>query len=116
MFEELAIQLEADGGDVAALFGAQEVARATNLEVAHGDFEAAAEGGVLPDGGEPFADVGEEPAVAGQEQVGVGLVLVAAHPPAQLVEIAQAEPVGSVNDDGVGGGDSRWISAHDYVR
>ena len=42
--------------------------------------------------------------VARQKDVGVGLVLVAADAAAELVEIAQAEPVGAVDDDGVGVG------------
>ena len=43
LFEELAIKLETDGGDVAALLRAEQVARAANFQVAHGDFKAAAE-------------------------------------------------------------------------
>ena len=39
-----------------------------------------------------------------QEEVSVGLVFVTSHPAPQLVEIAQAEPVGAINDDGVGVG------------
>ena len=40
--EELAVEVEADLGDVAGLLGAEEVAGAADLEVAHGDFEAGA--------------------------------------------------------------------------
>ena len=40
--QELAVELEADGGDVSALLRAQQVAGAADFEVAHGDFEAAA--------------------------------------------------------------------------
>jgi hypothetical protein len=39
------------------------------------------------------------------EQVGVGLVVGAPDPAAQLVQLGQAEAVGAVDDDGVGGGD-----------
>jgi len=43
--------------------------------------------------------------VARQEKIGVGLVLRAAHPAPQLVEIGEAEPVGAVDDDRVRVGD-----------
>src|ERR1017187_9445433 len=43
--------------------------------------------------------------MAGEQEVGVGLVFVAAHPAAELIEIAQAKAVGAVYDDGVGIGD-----------
>ena len=40
----------------------------------------------------------------GREQIGVGLVVRAAHPSAQLVQLGQAEFVRPIHDDGVGGG------------
>ena len=40
-----------------------------------------------------------------QQDVGVGLVLVATDTTAQLVEVAQAKAIGAINDDGVGIGD-----------
>ena len=47
--------------------------------------------------------------VAGQpfagQQVGVGLVMAAPHPAAQLVQLGQAKFVGTMNQDGVGVGD-----------
>jgi hypothetical protein len=105
LFKELAIEFEADGGDVAALFGAEEVAGAADFEVAHGDFEAAAEGGVLFDGADAFAGVGKEGGVAREEEIGVGLVFVAADAAAELVEVAEAEAIGAIDDDGIGVGD-----------
>ena len=102
MFEKLTVEFEANGSDVAALFGAKQIARATDFEVAHGNLETAAERGILFDGGDAFADIGHETAVARQEQVGIGLVFVAAHATAQLVEVAQAEAVGAIYDDGIG--------------
>jgi len=86
---------------MAALFRAEQVARAADFEVAHGDFEAAAERGVLPDGADPLAHIGQQAGVARQQQVSVSLVLVTPHPPAQLVQIAQAKAVRAVNDNGV---------------
>src|SRR5258705_13772202 len=57
LLEELAIKLEADGSDMTALFGAEQIARPADFQVAHRDFEAAAEGRVLLDGAEPLANV-----------------------------------------------------------
>src|ERR1035441_7694505 len=86
---------------MAALLGAEQVARAPNFQVAHGDLEAAAERRVLLDGAQALADVGEETPVPRQQQIRVGLVLVTANPAAQLIEVAQAKPVGAVDDDRV---------------
>lgn len=54
VFEEAAIHLVTDGGDVAALFGAEDVACAADFEIAHGDFETGAEHGVLLEGFQSF--------------------------------------------------------------
>ena len=54
LVEQLAVQLVADGGDVAALLGAEDVARPADLQVAHGDAEAGPEVGVFLDGLEPL--------------------------------------------------------------
>lgn len=56
--QQLAVELEADGGDMAALLGAEQVAGAADFKVAHGYFEAAAQLGVLLDGRRAFAGVG----------------------------------------------------------
>ena len=47
LVEHLDVELEAERGDVARLLGAEEVARAADLEVAHRDLEAGAELGVV---------------------------------------------------------------------
>ena len=41
--KQLHVQVEADGGHVAALLRAEQVARAADLQVAQGDLEAGAE-------------------------------------------------------------------------
>ena len=38
------------------------------------------------------------------QQVGIGLMMAAAHATTQLVQLRQAEFVGAAHDDGVGGG------------
>jgi hypothetical protein len=58
LFEELAIEVEADGGDMAALLGAEEIAGAADFKVAEGDLKAGSEGGILFDGADAFAGVG----------------------------------------------------------
>ena len=105
MAEELAIEVESDGGDVAGLLGTEEVACAADFEVAHGDLEAGSERGVLLDGRHALAGLREELCVAWEQEVGVGLVLVASDATAELVEFGEAEAVGAIDDDGVGVGD-----------
>ena len=51
---QLAVQVVADRSDVPALAGAQQVAGAADLEVAHRDLEARAQLGGLADGLEPL--------------------------------------------------------------
>jgi hypothetical protein len=46
----------------------------------------------------------------GHHQVGIGLVVAAAHAAAQLVQLRQAELVGAAHDDGVGVGTSMPVS------
>src|SRR5205807_3742070 len=102
LLEQLAVEFEADGGDVAALLRAEQVSRAPDFKIAHGDFESAAEGGVLFYGGEAFANVRQQTGMAWEQKVGVSLVLVPADAAAQLVEIAEAETVGAIDNNCVG--------------
>ena len=101
LLEQLAIKIEADRDDVAALRGAENVARAANLQIAHGDVKAGAERAVLLDRVDPFARRADRHHLARQQEIGIGLVLGAADAAAQLVEIGQPEPVGAVDDDRV---------------
>lgn len=105
MAEELAVEVEADLGDVTGLFGAEEVAGTADFEIAHGDFEAGAEGGVLFDGVDAFAGIALGDHFAGEEEDGVGFFAGAADAAPELVEIGEAEAVGAVDEDGVGVGD-----------
>ena len=99
--QQLAIQLEADPDDVAALLGAEQVAGTAELEVAHGDAKARAELVVLPDGAQPLPGQVQHARVPVEQQVGVGLVLETADAAAQLVELRQAEAVRALDDEGV---------------
>ena len=104
VFQQLAVQLVADGGDVAALLRAEDVAGPADFQVAQGDLEAGAQLGELLDRLEPPGGVRRDAAVAVEQQVGIGPVLVPADPAAQLVQVGQAVVVGLVDEDGVGVG------------
>ncbi|OQA24241.1 MAG: hypothetical protein BWY59_02298 [Verrucomicrobia bacterium ADurb.Bin345] len=103
--EELAVKIETDGGDVTALFRAQHVARAADLQVPQRQFEAGAEAGVALDRADPLSRVVEKVPVPRQQQVGVGLVFVAADAAAKLVQVRHAEAVRAIDEDGVHVGD-----------
>ena len=60
LVEQLDVELEADSGDVARLLGAEQLARAADLEVAHRDREARAELGVVGERREPCPRLGRE--------------------------------------------------------
>ena len=98
--EKLAVKIEADRDDVAALGRPQKVARAADFEVAHRHFESRTEIRVLFDRGDAFARGAHQ--VARKHQVGVSLCLGASHTSAKLVEIGEAKEVGPVNNHRVG--------------
>ena len=84
------------------LLCAHDVARAAQLEVAHGDLEAASEFRVLADGCEPLLlDLGQHLAAA-ECEVGVGASRASADASPQLVELRQAHAVGVFYNKGVG--------------
>ena len=87
MAEQLAVKLEADADNVAALFGAEEVARAAEFEVAHGDAETRAELVVLAHRGEALAGDVEKLGVTMQQQVRVGLMFETSDAAAELVKL-----------------------------
>ena len=102
MLEQLTVQFEPDCSDVPALFGPQQITSPTDLQIAHGDFESAAETGVLLDGTDAFACVGQQRRMARQQHVGIRLMFIATHATAQLIKITKTKPIGAINDDGVG--------------
>ena len=105
LFEELAVHLEADAGDVAVLLGAKQVARAADLEVAHGDLEAGAELSEFLHGLQALLRRLRQDLIRLVDEVREGHVVRAADAPAHLVELRQAEMVGVVDNDGIGIGD-----------
>ena len=87
---------------MAGLLVAQQRAGAAQLEVAHRDLEAGAQLRVVRQRGEPVGRLLRQRPGAGIEQVGVGALARAPDAPADLVELAEAEPVGAVDDQRVG--------------
>ena len=86
---------------MARLLGAEQVARTTDLEVAHRDLEAGAELRVFADGFEAlFCDLGENLALA-ERQIGVGVPARTADAAAQLMQLREAKLVGVLDNEGV---------------
>ena len=83
--------MEADRGDLSRLLGAEDVAGAADLEIAHGDLHAAAIAWSFDEGVEPFAGEFGECAAFGGEEIGVGGAVPSADAAAQLVEVGKAE-------------------------
>ena len=98
----MAIQVEAHRSDVATLLRTEQIARTANLQVAHGDLETATQRTVLLNGTHPFAGLGQQLGVAWQHQVAIGLVLVATHTAAELVQFAQTKTIRPIDDYRVG--------------
>ncbi len=97
----LDVEVVADRGDVAGLVGAEQVARAADLEVAHRDLEPRAELGLLADRPQPLVGLLGQHPVARVEQVRVRALAGPPDAAAQLVQLAEAEQVGAVDDEGV---------------
>ena len=104
VFEQLAVHLVADGGDVPRLLRAEDVAGPANLEVAHADLEARAQLAELLDRLEPLLRRRRDHLVRIDDEVGVGPQLGPADAAAELVQVGEAVDVGLVDDDGVGVG------------
>ena len=83
------------------LGAAQNVAGTADLQIPHGDAEAAAEAGKFPDGLQPLlADLGKRLAPA-EGEVGIGTASAAPHPAAELIQLGKPHPVGVLYDEGV---------------
>src|SRR6185436_11345655 len=88
------VLIEADRRDRSALLGAEQLAAAADLEVLRRDLEPGAELGEPLQGLEAAARLVGEVLGLGHQQVAERAVLAAADPPAELVELGQAERVG----------------------
>ena len=96
--QQVAVELEADRGDVPRLLVAEQAARAAQLEIAQRHAVARAELRVVGERGQARARLLGELAAVGVHEVGVGGVLATADAPADLVQLRQAEHVGALDD------------------
>ncbi len=92
--KELAVEVEADVADVAALVGSEKIAGTAHFEIAHGEAEAGAEPSIALDGVHAVAGGVDEVAALGEHEVGEGFVVGATDATAELVEIGEAEAFG----------------------
>ena len=92
------VEVVAHGFHVAVLAVPQQTARAADLQIPHGDAEAGAKSGELPDGRKSLlGDIGQG-LVPAEGEVGVGLAAGAPHPPTDLVQLRQTHAVGVLNE------------------
>ena len=69
--QQLDVELEAERGQVPVLLRAEQLSRAANLEIAHGDREAGAQLGVVRERREPGAGLRRQLGGVGIEEVRV---------------------------------------------
>ena len=100
-FEHLRVELEADGFDVAALLAAKHVTGAAEFEIEGGDFESRTQVGKFLERGEAASGDGRELDFGRQHEIGVGAAAGSSDAAAELVELGEAEAVGTVNQDRV---------------
>ena len=104
LFQEFRVHLEADRCDLSGLLAAQNVSCAADLQILRRDAEAGAEVGELLDGGEAFARVARQNAIARHQQITERQPVTAADAPAELVKLRKAETLRMVDEDRV----ARW--------
>ena len=104
LLQNFGVELVAHLIHMPVLFGAQNVARAADLEIAHGDAEARAELGELHEGLQPFRRLLRHDALGLVSKVGVREAFAPPHSAPELIELGDAEAVGIDDDDGVGVG------------
>ena len=87
------------------MLGAEQFAGTANFQILGGQRKANPQ---LPRrlyGQQPLGRICRHGARVRRQQIGVGLPVGASHPPAQLMQLGEAELVGALDDDGVGVGD-----------
>src|SRR5438093_1008645 len=105
LLEQLAIQIETNRYDVAALGCAQNAAGAANLQVAHSDAKTRAQRTVLLDGADPLARRADCHHFTRQKEIGISLVLGSTDASTQLIQIGETKLICPIDDDGVCIGD-----------
>ena len=101
--QQFRVQREADFLDLSALLVAEQFAGAADLEIVRREREPGAEILERIDRLEPLDRIGRHDGTRRCDQVGIGAMVRAADAAAQLVQLRQAEAVGAIDDDRVGG-------------
>ena len=105
LLQHLLVELDADFADMAGLLVAQQIAGAADVEIVGGQLEAGAERVQRLQHFQPPLGLRRDLAHGRQREIGIGALLGAPDPAAQLIELRQAEHVGAMHDQGVGGRD-----------
>jgi len=101
-FQHFEVKIKANAAHVARLHFAQDVARAAQAQVFHGHLKTGAEVVHVEDHPQAFASKFRRFFEIGHDEIGIRLPGRTPHPAAQLIELAQAEHVGIVHDQGIG--------------
>ena len=89
LFEQAAVHLIAYRRDMPTLLFTEDVACPTDLEIAHGNLKTGTQPGKFNQGLEPLERIGIYMPLLRQEEIAIGLVLIAADPAAKLEEIEE---------------------------
>ena len=103
--KNLLVGLVAEVGDEATLLGTQQVARTADVQILHGNVDAAAEVGEVLDGLQTPTGILRQGTQRRGHEVAEGLLVRPPHATAHLMQVAETEVVGTTNNDGVGIGD-----------
>ena len=103
--QDLLVSLVTHVGDETALLGPQEVAGAADIQVLHGDVEAAAQVAELLDGVQPAAGLVGQGNQRRHDEVAERFLVASSHAAAELMQVTQADILRLVHDDRVGVGD-----------
>ena len=84
------------------MFVAENFARTANFEVVHGKIKTAAEFLKVLNGLQATFRILGDGAFVGDEQIRIGLMVAASYSAPKLMQLRQAELIGTVHDDGIG--------------
>ena len=102
--QHFVVELKAHFQHIATLVFAQHFARAANLQIVHSQVKAAAQFFHLLNRVQALTGLFGQAFQVGHHQVGISLVVAAAHASAQLVQLRQAKFIRPANHNGVGRG------------
>src|SRR5450432_621887 len=99
--EHRGVKLEADGFDLATLFASQQIPRATQFQIQRCQLKASTKIREFFQSSQAAAGQRREFCILRDHQVGVGAAIGAANAASKLVQLREAEAVGSIDEDGV---------------